>query len=172
MGALLHPSTQNDLRIVAAGLCTQDQYDTGKEEFFDRLLCHYEQKNPSPQVTNASSTNECSKNDLLDGKSTPLKKAEEEFLYLQYMYVVYLPKEIKHFLVLGAMDNKGDPQDHVIYTIDPVVKKSQSTERPQPWQIHQLSGHYDPVNYLDNHQKDFLAIHEIGTGHIFPHIST
>ena len=88
------------------------------------MLRHYEQKSPSPQVTDASSTNEWSKNDLLDGKSTPLKKADKEFnLYLQYIYVGYLPKEMKHVLVLGAMDNKGDPQDHVIYTIDPVVEK-------------------------------------------------
>ena len=85
------------------------------------VWCHYH--DPSPNV---SSTNKWSKNDFLHGKSNPLKKAEEEFnLYLQYMYPSYPPKEMQSFLVLGAVDNKGDPQDRVIYTVGPVVKKEQ-----------------------------------------------
>ena len=105
-------------------LCTQDQYDAGKEELLHCLSCHYEQKNPAPQVTNLPSTNDWSGNDFLSGKSTPLKKTEEELnLYFQSTYPSYLSREMQPFLVLGAVNNEGDPQHHVIYTIGPVVKK-------------------------------------------------
>ena len=174
MGALLHPLTQNDSRMVAAGLCTQAQYDDGKVELLDRCSRHHERNNPAPQVIDDSLTNEWSKNDFLDGKSTPLKKAEDEYkLYVQFMSPSYLPKEMKPFLILGSVDAEGQPRDRAVYSIGPVVKEGVNLPSGHNHAEYiDKSGHYNLVKYLEDHKTEFPAIHEIGIGQICPHIST
>lgn len=74
---------------------------------------------------------------------------------------------------LGSVAANGDPRDHAVYSIGPVIKGGAnllSVHNHAKYII--KSGHYNLVKYLEEHLEDFLAIHEIGVGQICPHIST
>ena len=50
-GAILNPLFQNDIRMIDAGMCTEDQYQSGREELVNRLTrCYKGQQEESSEV--------------------------------------------------------------------------------------------------------------------------
>ncbi|KAL7526373.1 hypothetical protein ACHAXR_001456, partial [Thalassiosira sp. AJA248-18] len=151
MGAILNPLYQSDLRMVAAGMCTQEQYDAGKEELLDRMSRCYEES--SQHITSDhQEANEWDKPKFLDRKATPLKKAELEFeLYCKNMTGQYLPK-MKPNWTLGTVTEEGDPKDP-IYSIGAVIKKGNNLPSGHNHAEYiDKSGHYDLVKYIEDHE--------------------
>ena len=51
MGAIVHPMFQNKSRMVAAGLCTSNQYDAGRDELLSRLTRYHDSKLKNTNVS-------------------------------------------------------------------------------------------------------------------------
>jgi hypothetical protein len=172
MGALIHPLYQSKKRMIDAGLCTEDQYRYGIEELMDRLSQHYARQTSAEAANTIEPTHKYDKV-RLDGRSTPLKQAQEEYdLYTDYMVHAYLPV-MKPSLVLGAYTEDGDLRDVPLYQIGAVVKRGKNL----PSKFNHANyvddkGHYNLVQYLEDHRAIFPGIYEVGIGQLCPHITT
>ena len=179
MGALLNPLYQSKSRMIEGGLCTEHQYMAGKVELLDRLSHFYEGQ--EQEVTSAirhESTNEWDDIELLDSTNankTPLQKAEDEYnLYCVYMQSSHLPR-MEPSKLLGAYTLEGDPKKEPVYSIGAVVEKGDGKNLPgghNHAEYVDKTGHYDIVQYLEDHKHKFPAIYMVCVGQICPHIST
>ena len=178
MGALMNPLLQNDCRMVAAGMCTWSQVEAGKEMLLDRVSRYYERQSTvvtAPDEDMVEKTNKWSKLKHPTNITTgPSQLALNEFkLWERYNDVKYLPV-MKPYKTLGAITRMGQPQEPV-YFIGPVTEKG--VNLPGPGKRNHAdyvdkSGYYMIAKYLDDFQKVFPSMSNIGTGQLCPHIST
>ena len=50
MGAIVHPLFQSKIRMVAAGRCTETQYEAGRSYLLDIMACYFEGRDESTVV--------------------------------------------------------------------------------------------------------------------------
>jgi len=179
LGAIINPLLQCEERMIDAGICTQEQFDNGKDDFLERMTKFYERKsetvdiqdvNGSPVRTNKHSKLQAS---CVDSSSSPQQQAKDEFaLFQQYNDIAYLP-EMKPVKVLGSIDDAGDPKEPV-YEIGPVKRKGKNLDNKKRNHADYINekGGYDIVRYLNDFSDRFPAISHIGIGQLCPHIST
>ena len=125
MGALINPLFQNGARMIAAGMCTEEQYVAGKIELLDRIARYHESKSGTTITslsTRVVSTHQWDDSGLVDVGNSPDQTARQEYdKFLSWNHSQYLPK-MKSTRVLGAIDEEGQPRDP-IYAIGAVVEK-------------------------------------------------
>ena len=171
MGVIVNPLFQNDLAMVDAGLCTQDQYDAGRIELIDRMA-KLLQVSVGTTMKAPKKTNKYSKQitalDTEDPKTLAVKELNK---YQRFMEFDYLPK-MKPLIVLGAIDVGGQPKDPV-YAFGPVIEKGENLpggENLADYVDHK--GHFDLVKYVTDHKMKFPTLWKVIVGQISPHIST
>ncbi|KAL7518630.1 hypothetical protein ACHAWX_003447 [Stephanocyclus meneghinianus] len=162
MGALLNPLYQSKSHMVEGGLCMEDQYMAGKVELLDRFSHFYEGQ--GQVVTSA-----------YKGQQAALQKAEDEYnLHSVYMQSSYLTI-MEPSKLLRAYTPEGDPKKEPVYSIGAIVEKGEGKNLPgghNHAEYVDKTGHYDIVQYLEDHKQKFPAIYMVCVGQICPHIST
>ncbi|KAL7531131.1 hypothetical protein ACHAXR_003875, partial [Thalassiosira sp. AJA248-18] len=190
MGAIVNPLFQKKKRMVAAGLCTDEQYEAGKAELLRRITRAYDRIDGSEDAvhvaTTAEARNEWSSSEDEEGDVVAVvtqssKKAETELdLYLSYMKSMYQP-QMEATKALGAYDDDGNPRDPPIYAIEKVTKKG--LDLPSRFNLADYvdrKGHFDLVSYVMDHsiptsikkKPPFVGIGNVIIGQLAPHITT
>ncbi|KAL7523843.1 hypothetical protein ACHAXR_000358, partial [Thalassiosira sp. AJA248-18] len=169
MGAIVNPLFQKKKRMVAAGLCTDEQYEAGKAELLRRITRVYDRIDGSKDVihttASAKTKNEWSSSE--DEEADPVsvvtqssKKAEKELdLYLSYVKSMYQPEmELEPTKTLGAYDDDGQPRATPIYAIGKVTKKGSNL--PSRFNLADYvdrKGRFDLVGYIMDHSRKSSA---------------
>jgi hypothetical protein len=176
LGALINPLFQCGPRMIDAGLCTEEQYESGKEELLDRMTRYHERKSETVTVVNDETlgkSNKWSKHHSQKSDDAPRNRAEAEFdLFEKYNDAQYLP-DMKPLKVLGAIDEDGNPQEPV-YAIGPVTGKGTDLRggKNHADYVDKKNGYYDVVKYLEDFSHMYPAIHCVGVGQTCSHITT
>lgn len=179
IGASVHPLFQNTQRMIASGICTKSQYETGEDELLNRLTRHYELSSVNNAVfsmdNNLKVSNEWSDDDdnneiLVSQEAT---KAQEELAkFDQWRKSRFLP-EMKKVKVLGAYDNVGHLRDKPILCIGPVIKEGENLPSGRNRaQYIDKSGYYNIVQFFLDAEQDFPALSVVVVGQLAPHITT
>eukprot|EP00956_Cyclotella_meneghiniana_P017543 scaffold28760_cov36-Cyclotella_meneghiniana.AAC.2 len=178
LGCMINPLMQSKLRMIDAGLCTEEQFEHGKEELLSRMTRYYESKSPSTGAPNKSdSPVKTNKYSMLQSRTvdftSPQQQAISEFnTFRQYNDIAYLP-EMKPKKILGWIDENGDPKDPV-YGIDPVTKPGKNLDRRGKNHADYIdkNGGYDIVRYLTDFADRYPSLNHIGIGQLAPHVTT
>ena len=126
MGALLHPLFNSKKRMLAAGLCTESQYDAGLVELLELVTDYYARLEGNDNVIVLCNDNGDEWDDDIDESadvvSPAARKASDEWkkYCTIYKHSSVLP-EVKPHSVLGGIDKHGQPRKPII-AIGPVVK--------------------------------------------------
>ena len=171
MGAIVNPLFQNDLAMIDAGLCTREQYDSGRIELIDRMA-KLLQVNLGTNLTAPKKTNKYTKKtsaaDAEDPKTLAIKELNK---YMQYMELDYLPK-MKPLVVLGAIDEGGQPREP-IYAFGPVIEKGENLPGGRNLADYiDHKGHFAIVRYATDLKAKFPTLNKVIVGQVAPHIST
>ena len=178
LGAMINPLMQNQAQMIDTGLCTQEQFDHGKEELLSRMTRYYESKSPAADACNKSdSPVKTNKYSMLQSESidytSPQQQAIAEFERFQkYNDIAYLP-DMEPVKILGWIDENGDPKEPV-YKIGPVVRPGKNLDHRGRNHADYVdkSGGYDIVHYLIDFEDRFPALTHVGIGQLAPHITT
>ena len=171
MGAIVNPLFQNELAMIDAGLCTREQYDSGRIELIDRMA-KLLQVNLGTTLAGPKKTNKYSKNhsaaDAEDPKTLAIKELNK---YMQYMEFEYLPR-MKPCVSLGAIDAGGQPRE-AIYAFGPVIERGEDLPGGRNLADYvDHKGHFEIVRYATDHQEKFPTLYKVIVGQISPHVST
>ena len=79
MGAICNPLMQCSERMIEAGLCTQQQYDHGKEELLQMMTSYYETREETVEEVVVIATGRTNKWDKKKRGATPADKAMKDF---------------------------------------------------------------------------------------------
>jgi len=180
IGAILNPIFHSKLQMVAAGMCTEKQYETGKVELLDRMERYYERQleidsDPDGEVPAPTSKwDTIIYNSNLQDDDSPTTKADKEFKkFSRFKQGMYQPK-MEPKKILGAINKEGQPKEPV-YELGPVMAGGRRKDLPSKCNHADYisgNGHYDIVKYLVDHKKEFPALYSVGLGECCPHLST
>ena len=178
LGAIINPLMQNHARMIDAGLCTDKQFEVGKEELLARMTRYYESKSPAADVAAPSdSPVRTNKYSMLQSVSvdytSPQQQAKTEFEQFQrYNDVAYLPV-MEPMKILGWIDENGDPKEPV-YEIGPVVMKGKNLDHKGRNHADYVdkTGDYDIVRYLTDFADRYPALNHVAIGQLCPHVTT
>ena len=180
MGAILNPLFQSELRMTAAGMCTEEQYKAGEIELLDRLERFHERQLEIDSDSDLEDPEQNCKWDTMvynsnrQDEESPIEKAEKEFKkYLRFKQGVYQPK-MEPKKVLGAIDKDGQPKEPV-YGLGPVLAGGRGKDLPSKRNLADYvtgNGDFDIVKYLVDHAQLFPGLFSVGVGELCPHLST
>ena len=172
MGAIVHPLFQSKLRMVAAGLCTGEQYDNGMVELVERVarIIEMESAGSIAAITTGSSSGSSSSDidtpskfsrhdtgDAVNAKSSATVDAEREVAkYVYWNSSKFLPTiDSMAKKELGALDENGQPKEAVI-SIGKVEARGENLPSGKNHADYiNGKGHYDVVRYVKDHEGEF-----------------
>ena len=171
MGAIVNPIFQNDLAMIDAGLCTREQYDSGRIELIDRMAKLF-QVSVGTTLKAPKKTNKYNKKNTDADAGDPNTLAIKELnKYIQYMELDYLLK-MKPLVVLGAIGEGGQPREP-IYAFGPVIEKRENLPGGRNLADYiDHKGHFAIVRYVTDLKAKFPTFNKIIVGQVAPHIST
>ena len=159
MGAIVNPLFQNKKRMMAAGLCTELQYEHGTAELIRRIARAYDRIEGAVEIVNDPNRtrNEWSSSDddnagAISIVTLSTKKAANELdVYLSYMKSKYQPT-MEPTKTLGTYDDGGNPREHPIISIGKVTQRGSNL--PSHFNLADYvnpKGHFDLVGYVQDH---------------------
>ena len=173
MGALLHPLFNSKKRMLAAGLCTDSQYDAGLVELLELVTDYYTRLEGNDNVIVLCNDDGGEWDDDIDESadvvSPAARKASDEWkkYCTIYKHSSVLP-EVKPHIVLGGIDKNGQPRKPII-AIGPVVKcgKNLPSGRNHGDYVNG-EGSYDIVAFFQDHCKQLPGLNN-AMGKVAPH---
>ena len=176
MGALLNPMFQSKKRMIAAGLCTESQYDAGEVELLELMTEFYARREGNDNVVVISldaTPNEWTDDDedVEDLTSPARKMAEEEWRKFRRNYKNFdtLP-EVEPVDVLGGYDSEGQPKPSPVLAIGPVKKRGKDLpSRRNHANYVGARGYYDLTNFMIDHKRELPALSNTFLGKLAPY---
>jgi len=172
MGGILHPQFQGRQRMIAAGLCSDEQYEAGILDLEDRMTRWYESNDDKPrEMEEPQAFHEYDEVDEV--KSSPHDKLAEDELksYMKYKHFKYLP-EVEPKIVLGAIDEYGQPRTPTI-ALGPVKKRGKDLPSGKNHADYiNKKGVYDIVKFQLDHKDLFPAVFHVGVGQLSSHLTS
>ena len=173
MGALCHPLFNSSKRMIAAGLCTESQYNAGLVELIDRMTEYHSLKDGNdslPGVPNRGNQWDDNFDDDIGIVTPARKKAEEEWkkFCLNYKHSTKLP-EMEPREVLGRIDKDGQPKEP-IFAFGPVKCRGEDLPSGKNHADYVDSkGNYDIVGFFKDHTKQLPSLENTFTGKLASH---
>ena len=172
IGAMVNPLYQCQAKMIAAGRCSEEQYDAGKTELI-RRMSNYFARDLDPSDGNTLKLDEY---DRTDPKwrvaNSPKQRAEDELDLFQGWIVFGAQPTMEPRWTLGVY-NKNRQPIKPIYSIGKVLQRGDDYRKG-----HNLAdfvnglGHFDLVRFFTLHERELPALNSVVLGQIAPHIST
>ena len=161
--------------MIDAGLCTESQYHAGEVELIDRMARVYEssETHHEVQLLTPVKTNQWDIADYSHLCVSPAgKKAKEEFeLFCAYKSPQCLP-DVEPKKVLGAIGDDGQYKEPIL-SLGPVLKRGKNLPSGKNHADYvDGKGYYNIVQFLEDHEKYFPGLFQVGVGQLSPHITT
>ncbi|EJK54837.1 hypothetical protein THAOC_25502, partial [Thalassiosira oceanica] len=180
MGALMNPIFQSKKRMIAAGLCTDSQYNAGEVELLDLMTEFYarQEGNDNVVVISVDATpNEWVDNDDDDDEdlTSPARRlAEGEWKKFRKSYKNFdtLP-EVEPVDVLGGHDSEGQPKPSPILAIGPDQKRGKDLPSMCNHADYVGSrGYYDLTQFMIDHKRELPSLSNTFLGKLAPYATS
>ena len=100
-------------RMIEAGLCTQQQYDHGKEELLQMMTSYYETREETVEEAVGVATGRTNKWDKKKREAMPADKAMKDFEVYESMCNLHFLPEMEPVRVVGTVDNEDQVKEPV-----------------------------------------------------------